>query len=63
VATDLILDPAEKYDGVTAYCVEQARWSKREAEDHTKFVPAQEFRVKRTEYFRAGTVAHTGVSF
>ena len=43
VATDLILDPGEKYDGVTAYCVEQARWSKREAEDHTKFVPTQEF--------------------
>jgi hypothetical protein len=43
VATDLILDPGEKNDGVTAYCVEQARWSKREAEDHTKFVPAQEF--------------------
>ena len=34
-------DPAEKYDGVTAYCVEQARWSKWGGEDHSKFVPAQ----------------------
>ena len=43
VATDLVLDPGEKYDGLEAYCVERARWSKREAEDHSKFVPAQEF--------------------
>jgi hypothetical protein len=43
VATDLILDPSEKYDDVTAYCVERARWSKREAEDHTKFSSTSEF--------------------
>ena len=47
VATDLILDPGEKYNGLEAYCVEQARWSKREAEDHTKFVPTQEFVATR----------------
>jgi hypothetical protein len=43
VATDLVLDPGEKYDGLPTYCVERARWSKREAEDHTKFTPSQEF--------------------
>jgi hypothetical protein len=43
VATDLVLDPGEKYDGLPTYCVERARWSKREAEDHTKFVSTQEF--------------------
>jgi hypothetical protein len=43
VATDLVLDPGEKYDGVPSYCVERARWSKRQAEDHTKFTPSQEF--------------------
>jgi hypothetical protein len=43
VATDLVLDPGEKYDGLQSYCVERARWSKREAEDHTKFTPSQEF--------------------
>src|SRR5258708_74004 len=43
VATDLVLDPGEKYDGLPTYCVERARWSKREAEDHTKFTPIQEF--------------------
>jgi len=43
VATDLVLDPGEKFDGLQSYCVERARWSKREAEDHTKFTPSQEF--------------------
>jgi hypothetical protein len=43
VATDLVLDPGEKYDGLQSYCVERARWSKRQAEDHTKFMPSQEF--------------------
>jgi hypothetical protein len=43
VATDLVLDPGEKYDGLPTYCVERARWSKREAEDHTKFTHGQEF--------------------
>lgn len=43
VATDLVLDPGEKYDGLPTYCVERARWSKRQAEDHTKFTPSQEF--------------------
>jgi hypothetical protein len=43
VATDLVLDPGEKYDGLPTYCVERARWSKREAEDHTKFVSTLEF--------------------
>ena len=43
VATDLVLDPGEKFDGLPSYCVERARWSKREAEDHTKFTPSQEF--------------------
>jgi len=43
VATDLMLDPGEKYDGLQSYCVERARWSKRQAEDHTKFTGGQEF--------------------
>jgi len=43
IATDLVLDPGEKYDALPTYCVERARWSKREAEDHTKFTPTQEF--------------------
>ena len=43
VATDLVLDPGEKFDGLPSYCVERARWSKRQAEDHTKFTPGQEF--------------------
>jgi len=43
VATDLVLDPGEKFDGLQSYCVERARWSKRQAEDHTKFTPSQEF--------------------
>jgi ARG and Rhodanese-Phosphatase-superfamily-associated Protein domain len=43
VATDLVLDPGEKYDAVQSYCVERERWSKRQAEDHTKFTPSQEF--------------------
>jgi hypothetical protein len=43
VATDLVLDPGEKYDGLPTYCVERARWSKRQAEDHTKFVSTLEF--------------------
>jgi hypothetical protein len=43
VATDLVLDPGEKYDGLQSYCVERARWCKRQAEDHTKFTHGQEF--------------------
>jgi hypothetical protein len=43
VAIDLILDPGEKYDGLQSYCVERARWSKRQAEDNTKFMPSQDF--------------------
>jgi hypothetical protein len=43
VATDLVLDPGGKYDGLPTYCVERARWSKRQAEDHTKFTHGQEF--------------------
>jgi hypothetical protein len=43
VATDLVLDPGEAYNGVPAYCVEQGRWSRRRREDHAKFMPAQEF--------------------
>ena len=43
VATDLVLDPGEKFDGLPSYCVERARWSKRQAEDHTKFTHGQEF--------------------
>ena len=43
MATDLVLDPGEKYDGLPSYCVERARWSKRQAEDHTKFTHGQEF--------------------
>jgi hypothetical protein len=43
VATDLVLDPGEKYDGLQSYCVERARWSKRQAEDHTKFTHGQGF--------------------
>jgi hypothetical protein len=43
VATDLVLDPGEKYDDLQSYCVERARWSKRQAEDHTKFTHGQEF--------------------
>jgi hypothetical protein len=37
------LDPGEKFDGLPSYCVERARWSKRQAEDHTKFTHDQEF--------------------
>jgi hypothetical protein len=43
VATDLVLDPGEKYDGLPSYCVERERWSKRQAEDHTKFTHGHEF--------------------
>ena len=43
IATDLVLDPGEQYDGLSVYCVEQARWSKRQEEDHTKFVSTQDF--------------------
>ena len=43
VATDLVLDPGEKFESLPSYCVERARWSKRQAEDHTKFTPSQEF--------------------
>jgi hypothetical protein len=43
IATDLVLDPGEQYDGLSVYCVEQARWSKRQAEDHKKFVSTQDF--------------------
>jgi hypothetical protein len=43
VATDLVLDPGEKYDDLQSYWVERARWSERQAEDHTKFTHGQEF--------------------
>jgi hypothetical protein len=43
IATDLVLDPGEKYDGMTVYCAEKARWSKRRAEDQNKFVSTQNF--------------------
>jgi hypothetical protein len=43
IATDLVLDPCERYDGMSVYCVEQARWSKRHEEDHKKFVSTQDF--------------------
>jgi len=43
IATDLVLDPGEQYDGLPVYCVEQARWSKRREEDHKKFVCTQDF--------------------
>jgi ARG and Rhodanese-Phosphatase-superfamily-associated Protein domain len=43
VATDLVLDPGEIYDNLSVYCVEQARWSKRQAEDHKKFTSTQDF--------------------
>jgi hypothetical protein len=43
IATDLVLDPGEQYDGLSVYCVEQARWSKRHEEDHKKFVSTQDF--------------------
>src|SRR5258708_8289011 len=43
IATDLVIDPGEQYDGLSVYCVEQARWSKRQAEDHKKFVSTQDF--------------------
>jgi hypothetical protein len=43
IATDLVLDPGEQYDGLSVYCVEQARWSKRDEEDHKKFVSTQDF--------------------
>ena len=43
IATDLVLDPCEQYDGLSVYCVEQARWSKRHEEDHKKFVSTQDF--------------------
>jgi hypothetical protein len=43
IATDLVLDPGEQYDGLSVYCVEQARWSKRHEEDHKKFASTQDF--------------------
>jgi hypothetical protein len=43
IATDVVLDPGERHDDLSVYCVEQARWSKRRNEDHKKFVPAQNF--------------------
>jgi hypothetical protein len=43
IATDLVLDPGEQYDGLSVYCVEQTRWSKRHEEDHKKFVSTQDF--------------------
>jgi hypothetical protein len=43
IATDLVLDPGEQHDGLSVYCVEQARWSKRREEDHKKFVSTQDF--------------------
>jgi hypothetical protein len=43
IATDLVLDPGEQFDELSVYCVEQARWSKRREEDHTKFVSTQDF--------------------
>jgi ARG/rhodanese/phosphatase superfamily protein len=43
IATDLVLDPGERFNGLSVYCVEQARWSKRREEDHKKFVSTQEF--------------------
>jgi hypothetical protein len=43
IATDLVLDPGEQYDGLSVYCVEQARWSKRRDEDHKKFVSTHDF--------------------
>jgi hypothetical protein len=47
IATDLVLDPGEQYDGLPVYCVEQARWSKRHEEDHKKFVSTQDFVVTK----------------
>ncbi len=47
IATDLILDPGEQYDGLSVYCVEQARWSKRHEEDQKKFVSTQNFVVTK----------------
>jgi hypothetical protein len=43
IATDLVLDPGEVYDSLPVYCVEQARWSKRPAEDQSKFTSTQDF--------------------
>jgi hypothetical protein len=43
IATDLVLDPAEKYEGLPVYCVEHARWSKRQDEDQKKFVSTHDF--------------------
>jgi hypothetical protein len=43
IATDLVLDPGEQYDGLSVYCVEQARWSQRHEEDHKKFVSTHDF--------------------
>jgi hypothetical protein len=43
IATDLVLDPSERYDGMSVYCVEKARWSKRRREDQNKFVSTQNF--------------------
>src|ERR1700745_2913302 len=43
IATDLVLDPGEKYDGISVYCVEKARWWKRHEEDNKKIVSTQDF--------------------
>jgi hypothetical protein len=47
IATDLILDPGERYDELSVYCVEHARWSKRREEDQKRFVSTQDFVVTK----------------
>ena len=43
IATDLLLDPGEQYEGLSVYWVEQTRWSKRHEVDHKKFTSTQDF--------------------
>src|SRR5258708_40305149 len=47
IATDLVLDPGEQYDGLSVYCVEQARWSRRREEYHKKFVGTEDFEATK----------------
>jgi hypothetical protein len=43
IATELVLDPGEQFAGLTVYCVEQARWSKRRRESHKNLFSSQDF--------------------
>jgi hypothetical protein len=41
IATDLVLDPGERYESLSVYCVEQSRWSKRREEGSLRSATAR----------------------